>query len=196
MTTSKTDTEKLADLATKHEGALAELKTANEQVVALTKERDEHKARADAAEKRADKATAGGKRATSAAAAKDAGRKAGKLDWGENDVDRPKPAELLEEIEAAETVEVVATDGERELRAFGAMPLQGNEPFRTVAQGLLADVGDGTLHGPGLGVSGGSVTIKGFALMLDGKQKAYAPLLSPVAVGPGQTVGFRDAIIF
>lgn len=172
-----------------HSGLLGEHKTVGEQLAAMTKEREAAVARAEKAEK------AAGAKPKASPAAKSAARKVAKPDWGENDVDRPKAAELLEAIEDAETVEIVASDGTHEIRELGAFATQGNQPFRVALQGLIADVGDGVAHGPA-GGSGGSFRVEGFGLFLDGKLAAYAPLLTPMGIGAGQQVSFRDAVVF
>jgi hypothetical protein len=172
-----------------YEGLVGEHKTVGEQLAAATKERDAAVARAEKAEKAAP-AKAGGKAATKSAA-----RKVAKPDWGENDVDRPKAAELLEAIEKADTVEIVASDGSNEIRELGSFATQGNEPFRVAMQGLIANIGEGIAHGPA-GGSGGSFRVEGFGLFLDGKLAAYAPLLTPMGIGAGQQVSFRDAVVF
>lgn len=185
--------EKLAKSSDAHQGALADLKTTSQQLAAATKERDAAVERAEKAEKAAE--TAGAKAKAAKKIAGPASRKVAKPDWGENDVDRPKPADLLEKIGKAETVEIVASDGEHEIRELGAMALEGNEPFRVGLQGLIANIGEGVVHGPGNG-QGGGYRVEGFGLFLDGKLEAYAPLLSPVGVGPGQRVSFRDTVVF
>jgi hypothetical protein len=159
------------------------------QLAAVTRERDEALAALEKAEKSADRAKA---RAAAATAGETSAtlRKIGPDVRGLEEIE---PDEMLEAIRKADKVEVVFSDGEREL-ALPPATISG-EAWRKTPGGLMLDVPELLVHGPGTGQRGFSLA--GYGLMLDGKLAAYAPRAAgELSIGQGVTYDLKDDVVF
>lgn len=145
------------------------------EIAALTAERDTlaaKVAKADA-EPKVRKSKAGSKP-----------RKCGPMD------DQPRPEELLELIGMAQTVEVVFSDGEKEL-PFERRMIDG-PAWAMTAVGLQLRLPEFVAVGPATG----PVNLAGYGLFLDGSQVAYAPRMDVLDVQPGRRMDLRNDVVF
>ena len=155
----------------------------DDQIRILTKERDDAIARAEKAEGGEKKAKASLTKATTPAKP----RKFGAIDDGKALVGD----DLRKAIDDADEVQIAFSDGTREV--LGIPPINvagdawGDHQFGTVLKEAA------TIEGPR---EGSSVTIDGYALLLDGKQVAYSRRSTPLQVAPGQRVSLANDIIF
>ncbi|CAD7335173.1 hypothetical protein FIM10_01860 [Sphingomonadales bacterium 56] len=102
-----------------------------------------------------------------------------------------RAAELRERIADADQVEILFADGDRD---SGLPPaVISGEAWAYHARGLKLTV-PLDLHGPGHG--GQAFRVTGYALLIDGKQVAWADRLDPVQVGVGQHIRIEDDIFF
>lgn len=102
-----------------------------------------------------------------------------------------RAAELRERMADADQVEILFADGDKD---SGLPPaVITGEAWADHANGLKLNV-PLDLHGSGHG--GSSFRVTGYALLVDGKQVAWAPRLDPVQVGVGQHVRIEDDIFF
>lgn len=172
---------------------VAALETENEALIAAQKGQDDEiakeRARADAAEARASKAESGEKTAKAEVKKLTTPPKPRKL--GEID-EAPTGAQLREQIEKAGDVEIAFSDGTREVPGIAPVGVTG-DAWRDHANGLML--------GKSVEIEGDrdantSVTVDGYALLLDGKQVAYARRSTPIQVAPGQRVSIEKDIIF
>lgn len=115
-------------------------------------------------------------------------RRAGPLDG-----DKPMPAELLEAIKAAETVELVFSDGERELPELLPVRIEG-DAWRVTAAGLQMQPNDLSVEGPG--PSGRPYALAGYGLLLDGELFAYAARPEVLMIGPGSRFDLSNDVVF
>lgn len=102
-------------------------------------------------------------------------------------------AELLELIEQADDVEIVASDGTAEI--------EGVPGFGIDAGGLVERRGLLVLDVPSLRVTGPNTgtatrTIAGFALVVDGEQVAWSALPDAIPLGAGQEYELKDSVVF
>lgn len=168
-----------ADNFTEIEGALdqatSKVGEQETEIAALTAERDAlaaKVAKADA-EPKVRKGKAGAK-----------ARKCGPLE------DQPAPQELHELIGMAETVELVFSDGEKEL-PFERRMIDG-PAWGMTAVGLALRLPEFVVVGPATG----PVDLHGYGLFLDGSQVAYAPRMDVLAVQPGRRMDLRGDVVF
>lgn len=105
----------------------------------------------------------------------------------------PKADELLEAIAAAETVEVVFSDGARELVQIPALVVSGTVWAKMIG-GLALRVPELLVYGPAVGQT--SWPLAGYGLFLDGKQAAWAARADVLQIGGGMQVNLRDDVIF
>jgi hypothetical protein len=142
------------------------------------------------AEARADKAEAATKRVKAKVTAAETPAKPRKLGRPKNpaDIDRDK---LKAAIADAETVEVAFSDGRTEIAGMPPLSIEG-DAWRDhhLGQMLREPV---TVTGP---AGGSSVTIAGYALLLDGEQVAYTERSDRLAIAPGQKINLADDIYF
>lgn len=155
----------------------------DDQIRALTEERDEAIARAEKAEGGEKKAKASLTKATTPPKPRKFGAIAeDKAITGDD---------LRTAINDADEVQIAFSDGTREV--LGIPPINvagdawGDHQFGTVLKEAA------TIEGPR---EGSSVTIDGYALLLDGKQVAYSRRSTPLQVAPGQRVSLANDIIF
>jgi hypothetical protein len=99
--------------------------------------------------------------------------------------------DLKAAIADADKVEIAFSDGKKEVRGLAPVIVSG-EAWKDHAIGLmLAESVD--LYGPAGG--GGSYSVEGYALLLDGKQVAFTAR-DPLTVGAGKHVRLTDDIAF
>jgi hypothetical protein len=154
-----------------------------DQVAALTKERDEHAARADKAERAATAARA----KVTAGPAEKRPRKLGPI-AEDKTLDRD---ELKAAIADADKVEVAFSDGEREVAGSSPVHVEG-DAWRSHSLGLMLDQ-PVRLTAPH---NGAGWTVRGYALLLDGKQVAWAERSTALHIGAGRTLNLEHDIIF
>lgn len=149
------------------------------RIAELEADRDAERARADKAEKTAKSAKA--KVAASPAP------KLRTIKAGDDAVD-----DIAAAIANADRVEVAFSDGRGEIEGVDAVTVEG-EAWRAHPTGqVLAE--PVTLNGPAPGAA--AVQVKGYALILDGKQVAYRERPDPITLVPGQTYKIENDIIF
>lgn len=187
-----------ADLAKARE----DLRAARAQVSALTKdkerltrelgtataERDQARADLDAATK----AVAKGKADLRAAKAK-AAPKPPKLRAIGPVEGQPVGQDLLELIGAADTVELVFSNGKTEVRGVPSQLIEG-DAWKLAANGVRMTVPQLVVHGPGHGQP--PIRIAGYGLLLEGEQVAYAPRIDVLDLLPNMRADLKDDVIF
>lgn len=141
----------------------------------------------DAAIERAEKAERARDRAKAKVSAGEAPAKLRKIAAGDDTV-----TDIAAAIAAADKVEIVLSDGTREIDGVDPFVVEG-EAWKPTPNGLMLSV-PLDLHGPGSGKP--AYRIDGYALMLDGKQVAYRQRPDPITVVPGHTYKIEDDIIF
>lgn len=102
-------------------------------------------------------------------------------------------AQLLELIDDADDVEIVASDGRSEL--------DGVPGFGVSEGGLVERRGQLVLEVPSMRITGPNTgaaqrTIAGFALVVDGEQVAWSQLPDPIPLGAGQEYELKDSVVF
>ena len=156
----------------------------HDRVERLTQERDAAIARAEAAETTS-------KVKVTKASTPARPRKLGAVDGFVTDDKGTAADKLRAAIADADEVQIAFSDGTREVRAIDPIDVEGDawraHQFGTVLREPV------DIEGPR---DGSSVSIDGYALILDGKQVAYARRSTPLQVAPGQRVQLRDDIIF
>ena len=164
-------------LQSARDAAVAENENLVAELASVKAERDALKAAADKVAKapKVSRAIAGAKP-----------RKVGPLD-------NPGGADLMDAIAAAETVEVVFSDGKFELLQIPALVVSG-AAWAKVIGGVALRVPELTLHGPAMGQN--PWPLAGYGLFLDGKQAAWAPRPDTLMIGGGMQVNLRDDVIF
>lgn len=101
-------------------------------------------------------------------------------------------AALREAIATGSVVEVAFSDGKNEVAGAKAVDVTGFTWKDHAAGYLLADPVDVYGRGP----DDGTLAIAGYALIVDDKQVAYAPLAEPLRVQPGGHARIVDDILF
>ena len=156
----------------------------DDQIRTLTEERDAAIARAEAAEKTS-------KAKVTKAPAPARPRKLGAVTGFVGDDQGSAADKLRAAIADADEVQIAFSDGTREVPGIDPIDIEGDawraHQFGTVLREPV------DIEGPR---DGSSVTIDGYALILDGKQVAYSRRSTPLQVAPGQRVQLRDDIIF
>lgn len=106
-------------------------------------------------------------------------------------VDNPPSLEDLQElIGMADTVELVFSDGKREL-AIEPRLISG-KAWSMTAVGLALRLPEFPVVGPALG----PVSIAGYGLFLNGEQVAWASRGEPMEVPPGRRMDLRNDVVF
>lgn len=159
--------------------ALSALKARGDEIERLAAERDTLKAAADG--------SANAPKASAAAAPKV--RKVGVM---KGEVVWPAPADLLEQIRAASTVEVAFSDGRQEIAAMPALAISG-DAWKVTPAGLALTGVEVMVYGPARGQ--GVYSLAGYGLLLDGKQVLYRPR-DPLAIAPNSQVNLSGDIVF
>lgn len=162
--------------------------SADNQIIKLTDERDAAIARAEKAERAATTAKASLTKATSPAKP----RKLGDMDALADDR-KEATAKLQELIGDADEAQIAFSDGTREIAGIAPVDVDGPAWNSDHPNGLLLKLPI-DIEGPRDSAS--SVTIDGYALILDGKQVAYSRRSTPLQVAPGQRVKIENDIIF
>ena len=103
-------------------------------------------------------------------------------------------ADLLELVQSAENVEVVASDGEHEIMGIMPIRVRGERAWVAKAHGLALNVMHCRVQGPGPGQP--PYRIAGYGLVLDGELVAYRPRPEQLTVGPGQSFNLASDVIF
>ncbi|MGN6122782.1 MAG: hypothetical protein ACTHOJ_07465 [Sphingomonas oligoaromativorans] len=104
---------------------------------------------------------------------------------------RLSAADLREAIADADTIEILFSDGKREIQALGRRKVTGDAWAARAGGLLLTHPVD--LHGAGAG--SGPIVIAGYALLLDGELVATSPR-EPMAVPANGHVRLENDIIF
>lgn len=173
---------------------VAELEDQNAALIAaqtgLDEDIERERKRADAAEARATKAEAGETKAKGQVKKLTTPAKPRKL--GAIDGERSSIEELRELIDDGDEVSIAFSDGTREVAGIAPVAVSGDAWSETATGLMLAKKVD--IDGPG--DTGTSVTIDGYALMIDGKQVAYSRRSTPIQIAPGQRVQIVDDINF
>lgn len=154
-----------------------------ERIATLEHERDEAIKRADAAEAADKKSTAAVKKLTTPAKP----RRLGEMDESK----ALSGPELVGAIASADTVEIVFSDGKREVPGLAPIGVSG-AAWKPHAFGVMLGK-PVELEGPD---GNASVSIAGYALLLDGKQVAWRERDMPLQVAPRQRVSITDDILF
>lgn len=194
-----------ADLAKaigERDRARTDLKAAQQQVRDLTKDKERltkdlgvvtaerDAARSDLAD--ASKAVAKGKADLKAARAK-AAPKPPRLRAIGPVADQPRGEDLLTLIGAAETVELVFSDGRRELAALPPQLIEG-DAWAMAANGIRLRGVSLPVHGPAHGQP--PIKLAGYGLVLDGELTAYASRIDVFALQPNAQADLKDDVIF
>lgn len=106
-------------------------------------------------------------------------------------IENPQPSELAELIGMGDQVQVVFSDGKREIGALPALDITGRA-WATRVTGLALCIPDLTIST----VGGGAADLAGYALFIDGQQVAYAARIDVLRIAPGQTMNISNDVIF
>lgn len=102
------------------------------------------------------------------------------------------PMDLLELIGAAETVEVVFSDGKKEAAALAPLVIEGGSgAWKVRSDNRLALALPSVIIEPV-----GAATVAGYGLFLDGEQVAWSQRLDTLTIGNGQKVNITDDVLF
>lgn len=112
---------------------------------------------------------------------------------GPIDGDEPRGEELLTLIGAAETVELVFSDGKREITALAPQLIEGDAWYQA-ANGVRLRVPSLLIHGPGRDDQ--ALHVAGYGLVLDGELTAYAQRIDVLTILPGSQHELKDDVIF
>lgn len=104
-------------------------------------------------------------------------------------------AELREKIAKSDNVELVFSDGNRELRGFEPRTIAG-DAWTDTPGGLKLNVPEMLVHGPGAGSTDSAHSLAGYALLVDGEQVAWAERPGLLTIGRGGTYDLKDDVIF
>lgn len=105
--------------------------------------------------------------------------------------DNPAADDLLTLIGAAEVVEVAFSDGKRELIEVAPLLVAG-DVWAKVMGGLALRVPELTVQA----LQDDGLPLQGYALLLDGKQVAWAPRPETLILGGGRQFNLRDDVLF
>lgn len=183
----------LAQRVVELEGELSRISEAqgtqqSDKVNNLMQQLDAANARADKAERAATAAKASLTKATPPAKPRKLGTVAVLSD------DRKEAtAKLQALIDDADEAQIAFSDGTREIAGIAPIDVDGPAWNSDHPNGLLLKLPI-DIEGPRDSAS--SVTIDGYALILDGKQVAYSRRSTPLQVAPGQRVKIENDIIF
>jgi len=162
----------------------------DDQIRKLTEDLEAAQTERDSAIARAEKAEGGEKKAKASLTKATTPAKPRKI--GALDEDKALAGDdLRKAIDKADEVQIAFSDGMREVHGIAPINVAG-DAWGDHQFGLVLKE-DATIEGPR---EGSSVTIDGYALILDGKHVAYARRSTPLQVAPGQRVSLKDDIIF
>lgn len=162
------------------------LKLAVERADAAEADRDQALELAARAEKDREEAAAGEKKAKAEVTKLKSPAKPRKL----GEVEGVDGTALPDAIDKADQVEIAFSDGKREV---GIPPIAvTGSAWKPHSRGFML-AHDVNIEGP---QTGSSISIDGYALILDGKQVAYSQRSMPLQVAPGQKITITDDIIF
>lgn len=105
----------------------------------------------------------------------------------------PRGEDLLTLIGAADTVELVFSDGKREVTALAPQLIEG-EAWYQAANGVRLRVPSLLIHGPGRDDQ--ALKVAGYGLVLDGELTAYSPRIDVLTILPGSQHELKDDVIF
>lgn len=105
----------------------------------------------------------------------------------------PRGEDLLTLIGAAETVELVFSDGKREVTALAPQLIEG-EAWYQAANGVRLRVPSLLIHGPGRDDQ--ALKVAGYGLVLDGELTAYSSRIDVLTILPGSQHELKDDVIF
>lgn len=109
------------------------------------------------------------------------------------DTPEPRGQDLLELIGAAETVELVFSDGQRELRGLPSQLIEG-DAWALGANGVRLRGIELEVHGPAHGQP--PIRIVGYGLLLDGEPTAYQARIDVLELQPNGRANLKDDVIF
>jgi hypothetical protein len=98
---------------------------------------------------------------------------------------------LRAKIEDADDVEIMFSDGRKQIMELGVRKIAG-DAWKDSSIGLLLDQ---PVELYGVGIGGGTLTIAGYALILDGEVAAYTPR-DELQIQPGAHVKLENDIYF
>jgi len=101
------------------------------------------------------------------------------------------PQQLAELVAAAETVEVVPSDGKNEIEAIGAIRIEGSA-WRVSQAGLQLTIEQLLVYGPAMGQA--AYEVAGYGLLLDGELVHYTDRGEPIEIQPGATQNIAQDI--
>jgi len=107
------------------------------------------------------------------------------------DVDNPSTEDLMAAIAAAGTVELLFTDGAREISGMPARVIEG-AAWQVSIIGVALALPQLIVTGPGPQI----IELKGYALFLDGKQAAWAARPDVLRIAPGATMNLAGDVVF
>lgn len=166
-----------ADTGPTIEGLTAENDDLRANIADLQAQLAEANAKADKAEKKAASAKAGVKPAKV--------RKAAEIDTFD-------AIDLLKLIGAAETVEVVFSDGKKEVAALSPLVIEGGAgAWKVRSDGRLQLALPQIIIEPV-----GATSVAGYGLFLDGDQVAWSQRMETLTIANGQKINITDDILF
>lgn len=112
---------------------------------------------------------------------------------GAIDGEQPRGEDLLTLIGAAETVELVFSDGKREITALAPQLIEGDAWYQA-ANGVRLRVPSLAVNGPGR--DDAALKVAGYGLVLDGELTAYSPRMDVLTILPGSQHELKDDVIF
>lgn len=107
--------------------------------------------------------------------------------------DNPGTEDLLKAIAAAGTIEVVASDGKRELVEIAPLEVKPHH-FRRVSRGLALAVPDFAVHAPQPGQP--ALSLAAWALFIDGKLAACRARKGTMTLGGGARHNLASDVLF
>lgn len=100
---------------------------------------------------------------------------------------------LMLAIAAAETVEIGFSNGKSEIKSLPAQLIQG-DAWQLATNGVRLRVPELQVFGPNRDEP--ALSLAGYALLLDGRQVAYAARIDVLPLAPGGTYDLKDDVIF
>lgn len=107
--------------------------------------------------------------------------------------DQPTREDLMTLIGAAETVELVFSDGRTEIAGLPALRIEGTA-WALTPVGVQLQLPSLLVHGPGVGQS--AYSLAGYGLLLDGELTAYAPRGEQLTIGANSQFELKDDVVF
>lgn len=171
------------------EAAIALLATAEERYKVLEADRDGLKAQLEALTKQSDKLRGQLGKAKAKAAAYEAEKPAKARAIGPLK-EEIAADDLLELVKAAEFVEVVFSDGKREITKLAPRRIEG-EAWRVGIAGLGLTLPELIVEGPG-----GRCEVMGYGLLIDGELVSYRPCLDVLILSAGGRYNVAGDLVF